>query len=119
MKTTILSALLCILSNALFANNEVETTPVNLYTVQKAPGGSITKPVNVDPCLEAALNAIGNAFQLEQNGHDAGANSVISGGIQPSEYGGCCYVFTQLRQYLVAQVINNFVPCPNGGMGII
>ncbi|MFN8307650.1 MAG: hypothetical protein U0T79_12800 [Ferruginibacter sp.] len=119
MKTTLLIALLCVLSNSLFAKNMGETKPVNQYTAQRTHDGSITKPVNVDPCLEAALNAIGNAFQLEQNGHDACANSVISGGIQPSEYGGCCYVFTQLRQYLVAQVINNFVPCPNGGMGII
>ena len=74
---------------------------------------------NVDPCLDAALNAQSNAFNAEYLGHQFCANSVSSGAIAISEYGGCAYAFTSIRQATVAYIQSTFVPCPSGnGVGI-
>lgn len=73
-----------------------------------------------DPCLDAALNAQANAFASEYLGHSFCANSVSNGSIAVSEYGGCCYAFTTIRQLMVAYIQSSFVPCPSGnGVGIM
>jgi hypothetical protein len=73
-----------------------------------------------DACLQAALNAQANAFGAEQIGHDLCAASVTNGSLPPSEYNGCCYAFTLIRQITVAYIQSTFVPCPSGqGTGII
>lgn len=76
-------------------------------------------PLNVDPCLAAALNAQSNAFYAEYVGHQFCANSVTNGSLALSELGGCYYAFTAIRQAQVANIQNSFVPCPSGnGVGI-
>lgn len=88
----------------------------------KIPKTMVTKehtPFNVDPCLEAAINAQSNAFYAEYVGHQYCANSVSNGSLAISELGGCYHAFTSIRQAQVANIQNSFVPCPSGnGVGI-
>ena len=75
--------------------------------------------LSTDACLDAALNAQSNAFYAESAGQQFCANSVSSGSLPISEYGGCCYAFTAIRQATVAYIQSTFVPCPSGnGVGI-
>lgn len=107
---------------ASFAMN-AENGPASVIQKKPAKQPAVSKtisPNNVDPCLDAALSAQANAFALELSGHNLCHAGVVNGTLAASEYGGCCYVFTLIRQITVAQIQSSFVPCPSGGgVGIV
>ena len=118
MKKIFLTSFILLASLAMYATDilasDIERGGIKLSAVPKT-----AFPHNVDPCLEAALSAQANAFAQELFGHNLCHASVVNGSLATSEYGGCCFAFTLIRQITVAQIQSTFVPCPSGnGVGI-
>lgn len=118
MQRIMLTSLVMLASFTMNAENDPASVIQKELAKQPAVSKTIS-PNNVDPCLDAALSAQANAFAQELSGHGLCHASVVNGSLAASEYGGCCFAFTLIRQITVAQIQSTFVPCPSGnGVGI-
>jgi hypothetical protein len=86
-----------------------------IFTASKEIAKDMKKDNFNDPCLDAALEALDNAFAFEQNGWAFCATFQTTA----QGYYDCSHGYTVLRQLQVEIVYANLTSCPSGnGQGI-
>jgi hypothetical protein len=96
-------------------SNKIVYPIFNISKEIKEIGKNIKNDKFSDPCLDAALEALDNAFAFEQNGWGfcAAFQTTAQG------YYDCSHGYTVLRQLQVEIIYANLTSCPSGnGQGV-
>jgi hypothetical protein len=108
MKITILLLFAALSINCFASNKPVYPVFKVNKEIQQTKNKSVSK-FN-DPCMDAALEALDQAFANEQSGWSWCASVQTTG----QGYYDCAHFFTMVRQFQVEYIYSTLQPCPSG-----